>query len=116
MERSANSKNVDNYEILSQYYDELLQDEESLSLWVKYIEEIPFESVLELASGSGVMAGILKRKGYDVTASDISVDMKEASKNNFDGEYLILNMIDYSYKLKNQKVLYYINFEIIKKL
>ena len=95
MEGSANSKNVNNYTVLARYYDELLQDEESLSLWLKYIEEIPFKSVLELASGSGVMAGILKRKGYDVTASDISVDMKEASKNNYDGEYLILNMTDY---------------------
>ena len=95
MEGSANSKNVNNYTVLARYYDELLQDEESLSLWLKYIEEVPFKSVLELASGSGVMAGILKSKGYDVTASDISVDMKEASKNNFDGEYLILNMTDY---------------------
>ena len=95
MEGSANSKNVNNYTVLARYYDELLQDEESLSLWLKYIEEVPFKSVLELASGSGVMAGILKRKGYDVTASDISVDMKEASMNNFDGEYLILNMTDY---------------------
>ena len=73
----------------------LLQDEEALSLWLKYIEEEPFTSVLELASGSGVMAGILKRKGYDITASDISEKMKEVSAKNYDGEYLILNMTDY---------------------
>ncbi len=75
MEGSANSRNVSNYEMLAQYYDELLQDEEALSLWLKYIEEEKFKTVLELASGSGVMAGILKNKGYDVTASDISAEM-----------------------------------------
>lgn len=95
MEGSANSRNVSNYEMLAQYYDELLQDEEALSLWLKYIEEEEFKTVLELASGSGVMAGILKNKGYDVTASDISAEMKEASKANFDGDYLLLNMTDY---------------------
>ncbi|MBP5279458.1 MAG: class I SAM-dependent methyltransferase, partial [Erysipelotrichaceae bacterium] len=64
-------------------------------LWLKYIEEEKFHTVLELASGSGVMAGILKKKGYDIIASDISEAMKEAAKKNFDGEYLILNMTDY---------------------
>lgn len=95
MEGSSNSRNVSNYEMLAKYYDELLQDEESLSLWLKYIEEVKFSNVLELASGSGVMAGILAKKGYNVIASDISVAMKNVSKNNFDGEYLILNMADY---------------------
>lgn len=95
MEGSTKSKNVSNYEMLAKYYDELLQDEEALSLWLDYIEKKKFNTVLELASGSGVMAGILKNKGYDVIASDISLAMKNVSKNNFDGEYLILNMCDY---------------------
>ena len=93
MEGSANSKNVSNYEVLAKYYDDLLQDEEALSLWLKYIESEPFNTVLELASGSAVMSGILKNKGYDITASDISEQMKDAAKKNFDGQYLILNMI-----------------------
>ncbi|MBR4460991.1 MAG: class I SAM-dependent methyltransferase [Erysipelotrichaceae bacterium] len=95
MEGSANGTNVKNYTILAQYYDELLQDEDSLKLWLKFIESEPFHSVLELASGSGVMAGILKRKGYQIIASDLSEEMKEAAKGNYDGEYLILNMTDY---------------------
>ncbi len=95
MEGSANTKAVSNYEVLARYYDALLQDEEALSLWLEYIEEEGFHTVLELASGSGVMAKILKEKGYEVTASDISKQMKEASKANFDGEYLLLNMTDY---------------------
>ena len=105
MEGSAKSKNVSNYEMLAQYYDELLQDEEALSLWLKYIEEEKFESVLELASGSGVMAGILKKKGYDIIASDISKAMKEAAKTNYDGEYLILNMTDYDLDKKFDLIL-----------
>lgn len=105
MERSANSQNVSNYEMLSHYYDELLQDEEALSLWLRYIEEEEFHTVLELASGSGVMAGILKKKGYDVTASDISEQMKEVSRVNFDGEYLILNMAEYSLGKKYDLIL-----------
>ncbi len=95
MEGSANSKNVGNYYALAEYYDELLQDEEALSLWLRYIEEKPFHTVLELASGSGVMASILKKKGYEVTASDISPQMKECSKANYDGDYLLLDMTDY---------------------
>ena len=105
MERSSNNKNVGNYEVLAKYYDELLQDEEALSLWLKYIEEESFTSVLELASGSGVMASILKNKGYEIIASDISESMKEAAKNNYNGEYLILNMIDYNLNKKFDLIL-----------
>lgn len=105
MERSANNKNVSNYEILAQYYDELLQDKESLNLWLKYIEEEPFNSVLELASGSGVMAGILKSKGYDIVASDLSQSMMEVSKNNYSGDYRIINMIDYRLERKFDLIL-----------
>lgn len=105
MERSTNNSNVSNYEILAKYYDELLQDEEALSLWLKYIEEEKFESVLELASGSGVMAGILKDKGYKIIASDLSDSMKEASIKNFDGDYRIINMIDYNLNQKFDLVL-----------
>ena len=105
MEGSTSSKNVSNYDMLAKYYDELLQDEDSLSLWLKYIEDRKFNSVLELASGSGVMAGILKNKGYDIIASDISNAMKKASESNYDGEYLILNMTDYHLNKKFDLIL-----------
>lgn len=105
MEGSANSKNVSNYEVLAKYYDDLLQDEKALSLWLKYIESEPFNTVLELASGSAVMSGILKNKGYDITASDISEQMKDAAKKNFDGQYLILNMIEYDLYKKYDLIL-----------
>lgn len=105
MERSTNSKNVDNYEELSKYYDSLLRDDEAFSLWLKYIEEEPFDTCLELASGSGVLAGMLKKKGYDIIASDISKEMKNVSKDNYDGEYLILNMTDYNLDKKFDLIL-----------
>lgn len=105
MERFTDSTNVSNYSILARYYDELLQDEEALSLWLEHIEEKKFTSVLELASGSGVMAGILKSKGYDVLASDISPEMKEVSRSNFDGEYQLLNMADYHLNRKFDLIL-----------
>jgi len=105
MEGSTNSKNVNNYTILAKYYDELLQDEEALSLWLKYIEDRPFQSVLELAAGSAVMSGILKNKGYEILASDISKDMKEVARNNYDGDYLILDMVDYHLNKKFDLVL-----------
>ena len=105
MEGSTSSKNVSNYEMLAQYYDELLQDEEALLLWLNFIEEKKFNTVLELASGSGVMAGILKSKGYNIIASDISEQMKKVSINNYDGEYFILNMTDYNLDRKFDLIL-----------
>lgn len=83
------------YDYLAYYYDLLLSDVDSFSLWLNEIEKEKFNTVLELASGSGIMAKILKDKGYDILASDISESMKEASKANFDGEYEIINMINY---------------------
>jgi len=105
MERSTDSKNVNNYQLLAKYYDLLLQDEEAYSYWLKYIEDEPFKDVLELASGSGVLTKILKEKGYNIIASDLSEEMKEAAKANFDGEYLILNMIDYHLNKKFDLIL-----------
>ena len=84
------------YDYLAYYYDYLLMDDESLSYWLKYIHEEPFNTCLELASGTGVLASILKREGYDIIASDISSSMKEASKVNFDGEYLLLDMSNFN--------------------
>ena len=90
----GSNKEVKEYEYLAKYYDYLLGDEEAFNFWLEYINAKDYHTVLELASGSGVLAGILKKQGKEVTASDISKEMKEVATNNFDGEYLILNMID----------------------
>ena len=91
----GSNKEVKEYEYLAKYYDYLLGDEEAFDFWLEYINAKDYHTVLELASGSGVLAGILKKQGKEVTASDISKEMKEVATNNFDGEYLILNMIDF---------------------
>lgn len=96
---------VKEYDYLASYYDYLLGDEEAFEYWLKYILKKPFKTVLELASGSGIMGKILEEKGYDVICSDISKAMKEASKENFKGEYLILNMIDFKLEKKFDLIL-----------
>ena len=96
MEGSTYSKEVKNYELLAQYYDELLIGDSSYEPWLKYINAQEYQTVLELASGSAVLAKLLKKQGKDVVASDLSEKMMEvALKNGFDGEYQIINMVDY---------------------
>ena len=101
----GSNKEVKEYEYLAKYYDYLLGDEEAFDFWLEYINAKDYHTVLELASGSGVLAGILKKQGKDVTASDISKEMKEVATNNFDGEYLILNMIDFDLHKKYDLIL-----------
>lgn len=101
----GSNKEVKEYEYLAKYYDYLLGDEESFDFWLEYINAKDYHTVLELASGSGVLAGILKKQGKEVTASDISKEMKEVATNNFDGEYLILNMIDFDLHKKYDLIL-----------
>ena len=95
MEGSSYNKDVANYEILAEYYDDLLQDKDSLDYWLKYIYLKDFNNALELASGSAMITGIILNDGKDIIASDISERMKEVSKKNFNGEYLILDMTNF---------------------
>lgn len=101
----SNNRNLKAYDYLAYYYDILLGDKEAFDLWLKEIETEDFKTVLELASGSGVMASILKDKGYDVVASDISASMKKAAESNYNGEYLLLNMADYNLNKKFDLIL-----------
>ena len=101
----GSNKEVKEYEYLAKYYDYLLGDEEAFDFWLEYINAKDYHTVLELASGSGVLAGILKKQGKEVTTSDISKEMKEVATNNFDGEYLILNMIDFDLHKKYDLIL-----------
>ena len=91
----GSNREVKEYEYLAKYYDYLLGDIEAFDYWLEYINQKDFKTCLELASGSGVLAGILEKQGKDIIASDISKEMKEVAKANYNGEYLILNMIDF---------------------
>ncbi len=91
----GSNREVKEYEYLAKYYDYLLGDIDAFDYWLEYINQEDFKTCLELASGSGVLAGILEKQGKDIIASDISEEMKEVAKINYDGEYLILNMIDF---------------------
>ncbi len=91
----GSNREVKEYEYLAYYYDYLLGDEEAFDYWLKYINDKPFKTCLELASGSGVLANILKKQGVDIIASDISENMKEVALKNYNLDYRILNMIDF---------------------
>lgn len=58
----GSNKEVKEYEYLAKYYDYLLGDEEAFNFWLEYINAKDYHTVLELASGSGVLAGILKKQ------------------------------------------------------
>lgn len=95
MERLQSRELVENYELLASVYDDLLQDPEAYGLWLEYIKRFTKgKRVLELASGSAIMAKILQDDGYEVIASDISKSMQEAAKRNYDGPYMLIDMTD----------------------
>lgn len=95
MERLQSRELVENYELLASVYDDLLQDPEAYALWLEYIKRYTKgKRILELASGSAIMAKILQDDGYEVIASDISKSMQEAAKRNYDGPYMLIDMTD----------------------
>ena len=96
MVRSKDSQTIDNYAFLADIYDDLMiMDKSNYDIWRPYIKKyITGKKILELASGSGVFAEILKEDGYDVLASDISKAMHQKAKENFDGPYIELDMRD----------------------
>ena len=95
MEGSAYLRDIGNYEVLAGYYDELLGDDDGFAAWMPYLQEKELGSVLELASGSGLLAAQLEQQGVPVVASDLSPAMKEAARRNgFKGEYRQIDMSD----------------------
>lgn len=66
------------YKKFAYYYDEVMQ-ELNYDLWVEFVE--PYikkeDKILDLACGSATFATMLKLKGYDVEASDLSEEIIE---------------------------------------
>ena len=71
---------MDSYTVLARSYDRLTGDVD-YERWADYVErhfrkpKRPVRSVVELACGTGSLAGLLARRGYSVTAVDLSPDM-----------------------------------------
>lgn len=75
---------TDAYTILAEHYDRLTTDV-PYRRWADYIErhfsrlKAPVRSVAELGCGTGTLASILARRGYAVTAVDLSPEMLTAA-------------------------------------
>ncbi|MDD6159661.1 MAG: class I SAM-dependent methyltransferase [Oscillospiraceae bacterium] len=71
---------MDSYTVLAQFYDELTTDV-PYERWADYLEKQfarhkrPIRTVTELGCGTGTLAAILARRGYEVTAVDLSPEM-----------------------------------------
>lgn len=64
------------YQKLAQFYDLLVKDEQATLDWVNFIERhAQFKTVIEYACGSGEITCELAKRGYQVFASDLSLDM-----------------------------------------
>lgn len=81
---------MESYTILADYYDRLTTDVPYLR-WADYIDrqfsrcKTPIHSVAELGCGTGTLASILARRGYQVTAVDLSPDMLSVAAEKCDG-------------------------------
>lgn len=75
---------TDAYTILAEHYDRLTTDV-PYQRWADYIErqfarlKTPVRTVAELGCGTGSLAAILARRGYAVTAVDLSPEMLTAA-------------------------------------
>ena len=80
------------YNTLAHYYDALVKDEEASREWVSWIEsELAPCDCLELACGSGEITEMLVKKGYTMTALDLSEEMvKQAKSKNLEGSIQFL--------------------------
>ena len=75
---------MDSYTVLAEYYDQLTTDV-PYRKWADYIvrhftrQKLPVHTVAELGCGTGSLAAILAKKGYSITAVDLSPEMLTAA-------------------------------------
>lgn len=83
------------YNEFAYVYDCLMHEDIDYDKWCDYIENLfdahnaDVNSICELACGTGNMTAILKRRGYKMTASDISKDMLSVAKKKLKNTKLI---------------------------
>ncbi|UTR13281.1 class I SAM-dependent methyltransferase [Salipaludibacillus sp. LMS25] len=68
---------MDFYKLLSKYYDDIFQTKEKAVTFIEDVFSSKGGKLLDLAAGTGAEAVALAKKGYDVTAVDISPLMVE---------------------------------------
>lgn len=73
------------YKEFAYIYDRLMNEDIDYDKWCDYIEnlftihDIEPDSIFETACGTGNITSRLEKRGYDITASDISADMLSAA-------------------------------------
>lgn len=81
---------MESYTVLAQYYDRLTTDV-PYRRWADYIQrhfarcKSPIHTVAELGCGTGTLAAELARRGYQVTATDLSPDMLSVAAQKCEG-------------------------------
>ncbi len=69
------------YQILSDYYDQLILPEGSIEPWIEFtLKHQHGFSLHELACGSGAILSELKKAGFTVSGSDLSEEMLEKAR------------------------------------
>lgn len=92
---------MDSYTVLAESYDALTLDV-NYERWADYIEwhfsrqASPVRSVVELACGTGSLTALLARRGYRMTAGDLSPDMLSAAEQKCEGLPVMLICQDMS--------------------
>ncbi len=76
------------YNMVAKYYDEMMKYI-PYNEWATYIVKMFFKmngkgnSVIDLGSGTGVLASKIKNSGFDIVCADISIEMLKVSQGNF---------------------------------
>lgn len=83
------------YSEFAYVYDSLMHEDIDYDKWCDYIENLfaahgsEVDSICELACGTGNITSVLERRGYKITASDISEDMLSVAKEKLNNTKLI---------------------------
>ena len=90
------------YSEFAYVYDRLMHEDIDYEKWCDYIENLfdlhgsEVDSICELACGTGNMTSILERRGYKMTASDISKDMLNIAREKLSRTKLICSDMNFT--------------------
>ncbi len=98
------------YKKFAYYYDEIMQGM-NYDLWLEFVE--PYlkkeDKILDLACGTGTFATMLKLKGFDVEASDLSEEIIEIANekrkiNRLDINFYVADMMNFKCESKKDVI------------